>query len=123
MNFINDIKFDFELLSDTRTVLMTAEKTTIITSIRCTNISDDNIRVSLEDIMLLRNPIEKGFLCHKLLISPNQTTDLLMTTKGNSSQLVEHKLLDGDSLVCYSSSYSENFSIIITGYELVESGS
>ena len=68
----------------------------------------------------MKNPIEKAYICYNLLISPNQTVDLLMVTKGNSSELVEHTMLDGDSLVIYSSSYSENFSCIITGYELLE---
>lgn len=120
MLFINHIKNNFEKISNTKTVLYTAEKSTIITSIRCTNISDINIRISLEDIRLLKNPIEKGYICYNLLVTPNQTIDLLMVTKGNSSEIVEHKLIDGDNLVCYSSSYGETFSCILTGYELLE---
>lgn len=118
--FINDIKNNFESISTTRTVLLSAEKTTIISSIRCTNITDINIRITLEDIRLLKSPVEKGYLCYNLLITPNQTIDLLMVTKGNSSEIAEHKLLDGDNLVCYSSSYGETFSCILTGYELLE---
>jgi len=120
MNFINKFKNNFESISDTKVVLFNAEKSTIISSIRCTNITNTNIRITLEDIILLKNPIEKAYICYNLLISPNQTVDLLMVTKGNSSELVEHTMLDGDSLVIYSSSYSENFSCIITGYELLE---
>jgi hypothetical protein len=121
MAFINNIKNNFKNIADTKTILVSAEMTTIITSIRCTNITDSNIRVTLEDIRLLKNPIEEAYLCYKLLVLPNQTIDLLMVTKGNDSELVEHTLLDGDNLVCYSSSYSENFSVIVTGYELLES--
>lgn len=120
MNFINKFKNNFESISDTKVVLFNAEKSTVISSIRCTNITNTNIRITLEDIILLKNPIEKAYICYNLLISPNQTVDLLMVTKGNSSELVEHTMLDGDSLVIYSSSYSENFSCIITGYELLE---
>lgn len=120
MNFINKFKNNFESISDTKVVLFNAEKTTIISSIRCTNITNINIRITLEDIILLKNPIEKAYICYNLLIIPNQTIDLLMVTKGNSSELVEHTMLNGDSLVIYSSSYSENFSCIITGYELLE---
>jgi hypothetical protein len=43
-----------------------------------------------------------------------------MVTKGNSSEISEHVLLDGDNLVCYSGSYGEFFSCILTGYELLE---
>lgn len=121
MNFINDIKFDFKSLSDTKTALLTAEKTTIITSIRCTNTTNDNVRITLEDIMLLTHPIQESYICYKLMLTPNQTTDLLMVTKGVSSELVPHKLLNGDSLVCYSDSFKETFSCIVIGYELVES--
>ena len=120
MNFIYEIKSNFEIISDTKTVLFSAEKTTIITSIRCTNLSNDNVRITLEDVRLLMSPIEKGYICYNLLLSPNQTTDLLMVTKGNSSEIAEHKLLNGDNLVCYSSSFGETFSCIVNGYELVE---
>jgi hypothetical protein len=120
MNFIKEVKINFETISDTRTVLISAEKSIVITSIRCTNISNDNIRVFLEDIRLLQSPIEKAYICYNLLISANQTTDLLMVSKGQSSQIAEHKLLDGDNLVCYSNSVGETFSCIVNGYELVE---
>jgi hypothetical protein len=120
MIFINNIKNDFESISNTKTVLIGAEKQTIITSLRCTNITDSNIRITVEDIRLLKNPIEKGYICYNLLLSPNQTIDLLMITKGNSSEISEHLLMDGDNLVCYSSSYGEVFSCILTGYELLE---
>ena len=45
--FINDIKNNFESISTIRTVLFSAEKTTIISSILCTNITDINIRITL----------------------------------------------------------------------------
>ena len=121
MAFINKIKRNFEYVSDTKTVLFSAEMDTIISSIRCTNITDSNIRITLEDIRLLKHHVEKGYICYKLLVLPNQTIDLLMVTKGTDSEIVEHTMLDGDSLVCYSESYSESFSCIITGYELLES--
>lgn len=120
MNFIKNIKNDFEKISNTKTVLISAERNTIISSIRCTNITDSNIRITLEDIRLLKNPIEKGYLCYNLLVTPNQTIDLLSVTKGNSSEVVEHTLLDGDNLVCYGNSYNDVFSCILTGYELLE---
>ena len=121
MEYIRKFKNDFESISDTKTVLFSAEMDTNVSSIRCTNITDSNIRITLEDIRLLKNPIEKGYICYKLLVAPNQSIDLLMVTKGTDSEIVEHNLLDGDSLVCYSESYSESFSCIITGYEILES--
>ena len=120
MNFINNIKNNFEKISNTKIVLFSAEKRTIITSIRCTNITDSNIRINLEDVRLLKNPIEKSYICYNLLVSPNQTIDLLSVTKGNSSEVVEHVLLDGDNLVCYGNSYNDIFSCVLTGYELLE---
>jgi hypothetical protein len=120
MVFVNNIKNNFEKISNTKIVLISAEKQTIITSLRCTNITDSNIRINVEDIRLLKNPVEKAYICYNLLLTPNQTTDLLMVTKGNSSEISEHLLLDGDNLVCYSGSYGEVFSCILTGYELLE---
>lgn len=118
--FIKNFKFDFKNISDSKTTLYSAEKKSIITSIRCTNITDNNIRITLEDMCLLKNPIEEGYICYKLLITPNQTTDLLMVTKGNSSIISEHTMFDGDNLVCKSESYSEKFSCVVIGYELLE---
>ena len=120
MNFITKIKNNFESLSDTKTVLISVDKETVISSIRCTNTSNDNIRITVEDIRLLKNPVEKGYICYNLLITPNQTIDLLMVTKGNNSEVVEHTMLDGDNLVCYSNSYSETFSCILSGYKFNE---
>lgn len=120
MIFTNNIKNNFEKLSNTKTILISAEKQIVITSLRCTNITDNNIRITVEDVRLLKSPIEKGYICYNLLLTPNQTTDLLMVTKGNSSEISEHLMLDGDNLVCYSGSYSEVFSCILTGYELLE---
>ncbi len=120
MNFITKIKNNFESLSDTKTVLISVDKETVISSVRCTNTSNDNIRITVEDIRLLKNPVEKGYICYNLLITPNQTIDLLMVTKGNNSEVVEHTMLDGDNLVCYSNSYSETFSCILSGYEFNE---
>jgi len=118
--FINDFKFNFKNISDSKTILYNAEKKSVITSIRCTNITDNNIRITLEDVCLLKHPIEEAYICYKLLITPNQTIDLLMVTKGNSSVIAEHKMFDGDKLVCKSESYSEKFSCIVVGYELLE---
>lgn len=118
--FIKDFKFDFKNISDSKTPLYSAEKKSIITSIRCTNITDNNIRITLEDRCLLKNPIEEAYLCYKLLLLPNQTVDLLMVTKGNSSVISEHTMFDGDNLICNSESYSEKFSCIVIGYELLE---
>jgi hypothetical protein len=68
----------------------------------------------------LENPVQEAFIAENLLIFPNQTTDLLAIIYGESSEVVEHRMLDGDSLICYSDGYDNNFSCIVTGYEEVE---
>lgn len=120
MNFIRPIRLLFNNLGDAKTVLFSSEGNVVIKSIRCCNKSGRNIRLNLQAKALLENPIQEAFIAENLLILPNQTTDLLAIIYGNSSELVEHRLLDGDSLVCYSDGYDNKFDCIISGYEEVE---
>lgn len=121
MNFIKPIRLLFNNLSDSKTALFTSEGNVVIKSIRCCNKSGRNIRLSLQVIALLENPIQEAFIIQNLLILPNQTTDLLGIVYGGASEVVEHRLLNGDSLICYSDGYDDKFDCIITGYEEMES--
>lgn len=121
MNFINPIRLLFNNLSDSKTALFTSEGNVVIKSIRCCNKSGRNIRLNLQVIALLENPIQEAFIIQNLLILPNQTTDLLGIVYGGASEVVEHRLLNGDSLICYSDGYDDKFDCIITGYEEMES--
>lgn len=121
MNFIKPIRLLFNNLSDSRTALFSAEGNVVIKSIRCCNKSGRNIRLNLQVIALLENPIQEAFIIQNLLILPNQTTDLLGIIYGGASEVVEHRLLNGDSLICYSDGYDDKFDCIITGYEEMES--
>ena len=120
MNFIKPIRLLFNNLSDSKTALFSCEGNVVIKSIRCCNRSGRNIRLNLQVIALLESPIQEAFIAENLLILPNQTTDLLAIICGEASEVVEHRLLDGDSLICYSGGYDDKFSCIITGYEEVE---
>lgn len=121
MNFIKPIRLLFTDLSDSKTALFSSEGNVVVKSIRCCNKSNGNIRLNLQAIALLENPIQEAFIVKNLLILPNQTTDLLAIIYGNTSEVVEHRLLDGDSLICYSDGYDNKFDCTITGYEEVES--
>ena len=121
MNFIKPIRLLFNNLSDSKTALFNSEGNVVIKSIRCCNKSGRNIRLNLQVIALLENPIQEAFIQEKLLILPNQTTDLLAIIYGGASEVVEHRLFDGDSLICYSDGYDDKFDCIITGYEEIES--
>jgi hypothetical protein len=121
MNFIRPFRLLFNNLSDSKTAIYNSEGNVVIKSIRCCNKSARNIRVSLQVIALLEDPIQEAFLQENLLILPNQTTDLLAIIYGNSSEVVEHRLFDGDSLICYSDGYDHYFDCGIVGYEEVES--
>ena len=121
MNFIKPIRLLFNNLSDSKTAIFSAEGNVVIKSIRCCNKSGRNIRLNLQVIALLEDPVQEAFIQEKLLILPNQTTDLLAIIYGNASEVVEHRLFDGDSLICYSDGYDDKFDCIITGYEEVES--
>ena len=120
MNFIKPIRLLFNNLSDSKTALFSSEGNVVIKSIRCCNRSGRNIRLNLQVIALLESPIQEAFIVENLLILANQTTDLLAIICGEASEVVEHRLLDGDSLICYSGGYDDKFSCIITGYEEVE---
>lgn len=121
MNFIRPIRLLFRNLSDSKTALFSSEGNVVIKSIRCCNRSGRNIRLNLEVIALLEDPIQQAFLQEKVLLLPNQTTDLLAMIYGNTAEVVEHRLLDGDSLICYADGYDDIFDCTITGYEEVES--
>ena len=120
MNLIKPIRLLFNNLSDSKTALFSCEGNVVIKSIRCCNRSGRNIRLNLQVIALLESPIQEAFIAENLLILANQTTDLLAIICGEASEVVEHRLLDGDSLICYSGGYDDKFSCIITGYEEVE---
>ncbi len=121
MNFIKPIRLLFSNLSDSKTALFSSEGNVVIKSIRCCNRSGSNIRLNLQVVALLETPLQEAFIAENLLILPNQTTDLLAIIYGGTSEVVEHRLFDGDSLVCYSDGYDHKFDCIITGYEEVES--
>lgn len=120
MNFIRPIRLLFNSLSDSKTALFNSEGDVVIKSIRCCNRSGRNIRLNLQVVALLEDPIQEAFIAENLLVLPNQTTDLLAMSYGNAAEVVEHRLLDGDSLICYSDGYDHTFSCIISGYEEVE---
>lgn len=117
MNFITPIRKLFTNLNDSKTAIFSAERTSIIKSIRCTNKSGVNIRLNLQAIALLENPIQESFIAFNCLVLANQSIDLLSVLYSNSSEVVEHVMLDGDNLVCYSNGFSEKFDCTFVGYE------
>lgn len=120
MNFIRPIRLTFKNLSDSKTALFSSEGNVVIKSIRCCNRSGRDIRLNLQVVALLEDPIQDAFMQENLLVFANQTTDLLAIIYGNTSEVVEHRMLDGDSLICYSNGYDANFDCVITGYQEVE---
>jgi hypothetical protein len=120
MNFIKPIRLYYSNLIDEQTPIFSAEGNVVIKSIRCCNRSNINIRLNLKVIALLESPIQEAFFQENLLIPPNQATDLLCISYANSSEVVEHRLFDGDNLICYSNGFSEKFDCTIIGYEEVE---
>jgi|GEM_PF-3593784 len=120
MNFISPVRLLFNNLADSQTALFSSEGNVVIKSIRCCNTSGINIRLSLKVIALLESPIQEAFIAENLLILPNQTTDLLSIIYGESSEVVEHRMFDGDNLICYSNGYQNKFDCIIQGYQEVE---
>lgn len=120
MNFIKPVRKLFTDLNDSQTAIFSAERTTYITSIRCTNKSGVNIRLNLKGIALLEDPVQESFVAFNRLLLANQSMDLLAVVAADSSEVVEHVLLDGDNLVCYSNGFNEKFDCILQGYEETE---
>ncbi len=117
MNFITPVRLLFNNLANSKTAIYSAAGNVVLKSVRCTNTSSVNIRVSLEVIALLTNPIQEAFIAYNLLVAPNQSTDLLSVIRGDSAEVVEHRMLDGDNLVCYSDGFDKTFSCVVSGYK------
>ena len=117
MNFISPIRILFKELTDSRTPIYSSEGNVVIKSIRCTNTSSENIRVTLEAIALLESPLQEAYITFNRLILPNQSVDLLSVVCGDTAEVVEHRMLDGDNLICYSDGFSKQFSCIVSGYK------
>lgn len=117
MNFITPIRLLFKELANSRTPLYSATGRVVIKSVRCTNVSSENIRITLEAIALLEHPIQEAYLTYNRLILPNQSVDLLSVVCGDTAEVVEHRMLDGDNLVCYSDGFSKQFSCVVSGYQ------
>jgi hypothetical protein len=117
VNFITPIRILFKDLADSKTPLYSADGNAVIKSVRCTNITNENIRVTLEVIALLESPIQDAFLTFNRLILPNQSVDLLSVICGDTAEVVEHRMLDGDNLICYSDGFSKQFSCVVSGYK------
>lgn len=120
MNFIKKIRDHFIDLNDSQTPIFSAERDTVIKSIRCTNKSGVDIRLNLKIISLLEDPVKESFIAFNRLLLANQSMDLLSVVCATSSEVVEKQLLDGDNLVCYSNDFLEKFDLQIDGYEETE---
>lgn len=117
MNFIKYDNLHFSKLSETQTVLITAEKPTWIEAVSICNLSDSTsgIRLNLKTIKSIGviKPIEV-LRVNNLLIDKNQSKDLIVYL-GNKMFLN-----NGDSLIVFSNGYRELFSCAIDFYELNE---
>lgn len=120
MNFIKKIGDHFSDLNDSQTPIFSAERDTVIKSIRCTNKSGVDIRLNLKLISLLKNPVKESFIAYNRLLLANQSMDILSAVCATSSEVVEKQLFDGDNLVCYSNDFSEKFDLQYDGYEETE---
>lgn len=120
MNFIAPIRILLTNLTDSKTVIFSAERNCVIKSVRCCNRAGIVIRLNLQVVALLDNPVQEAFIAENLAVSINQTTDLLCVLYGSASEVVEHRMKNGDNLICYSNGNSENFDCIVTGYEETE---
>ena len=114
------ISLNFENIRNTRTVLFSAERHTVIESIRIFNRSKDSIRVSLKIVDLSQTPEVEVFIFANRLLQHGQSDDGLLLSKGSNCEIIPHRMLDKQNLICYSNQYSSNFDCIVTGYELVE---
>lgn len=120
MNFIKKVTGAFTDLNDSQTPIYSAERTTTIKSLRCCNKSGVDIRIYLQYKSLLKDPIEEAFILYNRLLLANQTMDLLSVVCGNTSEIVEKTLLDGDNLICYSDDFSHKFDLSLDGEEETE---
>lgn len=104
IGFITYESPEFSDLSKNPTVLFSAERTTWVFNVMITNKSKTNIRIFLEKVSLLNDPIKRAFRAHNKLIEPNQTIDIILDTM---------TLNNGENLVCYSDGFSSVFDCIV----------
>lgn len=117
MNFITYDNLIFSKLSESETILLTAEKSTWIESVSICNLSEDptGIRLNLKLNKLLNVVKPKEvFRVRHLLIDKNQSKDLIIYL-GNKLFLN-----NGDSLIIFSEGYKQIFDCTVDFYELNE---
>lgn len=112
----------FTNLSDEKTVLFSAERDTIVTAVIVCNKSDStvpSIRINLQSVALLENPVQEAFFVFNLLVQKNESMNLL-SLKDQNNDITPLFLKDGDNLVCYSNGFSERFDCTVYYRELNE---
>ena len=114
MNFVSYKSLLYEKLADQKTVLLSAEKSIFLNAVNICNISDINIRLNLQIVRLLEDPIKESFLVQNVIIQPNESKNLMHL--GN----LEVYLQDGDSILCFSDGYGQLFDCTICYTELNE---
>lgn len=115
MNFIGYKTIPFNNLADSKTILLSAEKTLFLNGVNICNRTNDNIRINLKLVRLLSDPTIENFIVNNVLLQPNQSCNLL--SLGSLQIFLE----DGDNLLCFSNGYNENFDCTLCYTELNES--
>tara|TARA_B110000908_G_C10267055_1_gene465268 strand:- start:4406 stop:4774 length:369 start_codon:yes stop_codon:yes gene_type:complete len=108
MYFLEPSRLLYSSLSDQKTVVLSTEKETIfLHAVNVCNMSDDNIRISLQMTSIINTPIEESYLVKDVLLQPNESHNLM--SLGN----LEVFLKNGDSLICFSNGYSQVFDCVV----------
>lgn len=102
MNFVEYDSLIFSNLADQKVALLSAENTVFLNAVNVCNTTIEDIRVNLKTVRLLSDPIE-NFNVHNVLIKPNQSCNLV------SLFGLEIFLRDGDSILCFSGGYTQQF--------------
>ena len=108
MHFLEPSRLLYSNLSDQKIVLLSTEKETIfLHAVNVCNISDENIRISLQMTSKLDESVEESYLVKDVLMQPNESHNLMAL--GNLAVFLK----PGDSLSCFSNGYSQLFDCII----------
>lgn len=120
--FVTYDRLLFSNLSDERSVLYSAERDTIIAGVIICSRSEDNnasMRINLQTIALLEDPVQQAFYVHNVLIQKNESMNLL-ALKDQNNEPTPMFLKNGDNLVCYSNGYTQKFDCTLYFRELTD---
>lgn len=124
--FTNSDWLGFNNLSNSQKEVFSAERVTEIHSVLITNKTNNDIRVYLEVVKPLANPIQRTLIARSYRVLKSGSQDLLVVKNNvddvttNDVPPTSRRISDGDNLICYSDGATQLFDCTVFFTELNE---